>query len=81
MQAPDDDATIIRELHRFRDDSDWLDENFERLLPEYENRWVAVRDCHIIASDPDLDALIAQPPEPGATAIKYIEPETDIVIV
>ena len=81
MQAPEDDAAIIRELHRFGDDSDWLDENLKRLLPEYENRWVAVRNRHIIASDPDLDTLIAQLPEPGTTAIKYIEPETDIVIL
>ena len=66
---------LTRKLRGFEEDHAWVGDNWEVLLGEFSDQWIAVQRGRVIASDPDLDALLAQLPEPSHTCIEYVTRE------
>jgi len=66
---------LTRRLRGFEEDHAWVGENWERLLGEFSERWIAVQRGQVIASDADLDALLAKLPDPSHTCIEYVTRE------
>lgn len=65
-------ATMIESLKSFEADHVWVAENRERLLCDHPDSWIAVKDRFVIASDPDLDALLRKLPDPAHTCIEFV---------
>lgn len=47
----------------FEDDTVWVDDHYRELLEKYPEQWIVVKNKTVIASDPDLDSLVARVPE------------------
>ena len=45
------------ELKEFEEDSEWLNDNYNTLLLDYNNEYVALRNKTIVKHDADLDKL------------------------
>jgi hypothetical protein len=59
----------------FEADHAWVNKNFEALLKEYADQWIAVKNEEVIASDPDLNGLLSKLPEPAHTCVEFITRE------
>jgi len=66
---------LTRRLRGFEEDHAWVGDNCQRLLAEFSEQWIAVHRGQVIASDPDLDALLAKLPDPSHTCIEYVTRE------
>ncbi|MDP8237567.1 MAG: DUF5678 domain-containing protein [Candidatus Hatepunaea meridiana] len=67
--------TLNDELLTFSSDHLWISDNLETLLEQYSDQWIAVKNCKIIASDPDLEGLMSKLPDPPHTCVEYITRE------
>lgn len=59
-------------LKEFEADHVWISENLERLLSDYEDRWVAVERGQVIDSDPDFMVLRSRLTKPAWTCVEFI---------
>jgi hypothetical protein len=66
---------LTRRIKGFEEDHAWVGENWQRLLGEYCEQWVAVQHRQVIASDVNLDALLAKLADPAHTCIEYVTRE------
>ena len=64
-----------RDLHRFAEDHLWVNEHLESLLDRYAEQWIAVKDRKVVASDLDLDQLVAKVSDPEHTCIEFVTRE------
>ena len=55
------------ELREFQADHEWIEQNRALLIGQYPDQWIAVKIRHVIASDPNLDQLLARLPDPTKT--------------
>ncbi|MBM4030457.1 MAG: hypothetical protein FJ291_01570 [Planctomycetes bacterium] len=60
------------DLLRFEKDRVWVDRHRSSLLNRYAERWIAVWDCRVIASDRDFDRLLQKVPDPPHTCFEFI---------
>jgi hypothetical protein len=60
------------QLLEFQSDHQWIEQNRLGLLARYSNQWIAVRSGHVLASDPDLDALLGRLPDPAHTCVEFL---------
>ncbi len=51
---------IVEMLVSGKKDLAWFQSNLDRLILEYNNRFIAFRDEQVIDSDPDLETLMAK---------------------
>jgi hypothetical protein len=66
---------LTNELLAFEADHVWISENLEMLLGQYADRWIAVKDGEVIASDPELAGLLSKLPDPAHTCVEFITRE------
>jgi hypothetical protein len=66
--------TSISETAAFEKDRCWIDEQYEMLVKDYAEHWVAVKDGRIIASAADLGELLAHVPDLAHTCVEFISP-------
>lgn len=69
------DDQLTNELLAFEADHVWIHENLERLLEQYADQWVAVKDRQVIASAPDLEGLLPTLPDPPHTCVEFVTRE------
>ncbi len=73
-----------RGMRSYADDRLWFYKEIGTLRKDYLNKWVAVRDKRVIASDDDHDRLVARlesrKERLGDTQILYVHPRDTIVI-
>jgi hypothetical protein len=50
----------LMNFQRWKDDGDWITENYCNLLSEYENNWIAVKNKKIIDYDVNIYKLIGR---------------------
>lgn len=61
-----------RILEQFADDHVWIDRNYETLLQQYPEQWIAVEKGKVIASDQDVHALRKKLANPAFTCVEFI---------
>lgn len=66
---------LSTKLKSFEDDHIWVQQNWERLLKEFSDQWIAVEGGRVIAGDPELDGLLAKLSDPSHTCIEYVSRE------
>ena len=63
-------------LQRANREFSWLAENYPRLVEKYENSFVAIKDCSVIAASKDLDGLFkelgAKKIDPSSVMTEYV---------
>lgn len=69
------DNRLTPDLLAFEADHAWIDRNREMLLERYADQWVAVKDGRVIASAPDLEALLSQVPDPAHLCVEFVTRE------
>lgn len=47
-------------LKKFKEDSKWLDENYDELSQKYEEEWVAVFNKQVVDHDKNIDRLLGR---------------------
>ena len=66
-------------LTDFNKDFQWFLQSREKLLPKYENKWVAISNNKILDSDKNLTALVkrlkAKGLQPEQTLIQFLSKE------
>jgi len=67
---------ITDELLAFSADHVWINDNLDTLLEQYSDQWIAVKNCKVIASDPDLEDLISKLSDPPHTCVEFITHES-----
>jgi len=50
-------------MRLFEEDTVWVDDHYQELLEKYPEQWIVVKNKTVIASDADLDSLVARVPE------------------
>ena len=68
-------SQLTNALLAFEADHVWLSQNLGALLELYPDQWIAVKDCKVIASDPDLAGLLSKLPDPAHTCVEFITRE------
>jgi len=63
-------------LFSFEADHMWINENLARLLEQYVDQWIAVKNGQVLASDPDLAGLLSKLPDPAHTCVEFITRES-----
>lgn len=66
---------LTQMLLAFESEHIWINENRETLLERYADLWIAVHNKQVVASDPDLAALLSKLPDPAHTCIEFITRE------
>lgn len=66
---------LTKDLLLFQADHVWIKENLGTLLDRYADKWIAVKDGKVTASDPDFSALLRKLPDPPHTCIEFITHE------
>ena len=66
---------LTHELLAFAADHAWVNQNIVGLLAQYADQWIGVKDRRVIASDPQLDNLLSQLPDPSHTCVEFITRE------
>ncbi len=69
-------SELTKKLLSFEADHVWVSENFETLLKQYAEQWIAVKDGKVIASAPDLTELLSKLHDPAYTCIEFITNES-----
>jgi len=64
-----------KELRAFADDHTWVSDHLESLFDEYAEQWIAVKNRHVIASDPNLMSLLGKLADPAHTCIEFVTRE------
>jgi hypothetical protein len=70
----DEVETSINETAAFEKDRCWIDEQYEVLVRDYAEHWVAVKDGRVIASAVDLGELLSHVPDLAHTCVEFISP-------
>lgn len=65
----------INELPNFETDHVWIEENMEKILEQYNEQWIAVKNRQIFASDVDLNRLLFNLTDSAHTCVEYITRE------
>lgn len=69
---------LAGDFSRFKEDTDWFYLSFNKLLEEYNGKWVAVKDKKIIASSSTFEEVIAKIEKmglnPGEIPIELVDP-------
>jgi len=54
----------------------WFNDNYSSLLKEYRNQFIAIQNCHPIASSPKFETLLnelkGKGVDPVKTLVKYV---------
>jgi hypothetical protein len=66
---------MTNELIAFEADHTWVSDNLEKLLVQYTDQWVAVKNGKVLASDPDLTGLLDKLSDPAHTCVEFITRE------
>jgi hypothetical protein len=66
---------LAEELRRFAEGHVWVYENREKLLEQYAEQWVAVKNAQVIGSSSDLDDLLLKIPDHAHTCIEFVTRE------
>ena len=66
---------LTEELIAFSNDHLWIKNNFNSLLKKYSNQWIAVKNCKVIANDPDLTSLKTKLTDAAHTCVEYVTQE------
>jgi len=71
--------SVKEDLHRFREDSQFLDHNHKDFIKMYPDQWVAAYNKKIVGVNSDFGALLDELRQkgisPGATAIALMATE------
>jgi hypothetical protein len=67
---------LTDELLAFESDHIWVNENRERLLKQYADQWIAVRNRQVIDSDPEFVALISRLADSTHICVEFITSES-----
>lgn len=65
----------INELLNFENDHVWIEDNMEKILEQYNEQWIAVKNRQIFASDVELNGLLSNLPDSAHTCVEYITRE------
>lgn len=68
-------TTISEELIAFADDHQWVHDNWELLVQQYPEQWIAVKKGQVIANDPDIDKLRTKLSDPARTCVEFVTRE------
>lgn len=68
-------SQLANMLLSFEADHVWLHENREKLLEQFADQWIAVKDRQVLASDPELDKLLTKLPDAAHTCVEFITRE------
>lgn len=63
---------LTSQLFAFESDHIWINKNRETLLKQYTDQWIAVKDGHVIGSNPDLKCLLSKLPKPSYTCVEFL---------
>lgn len=78
-------AQILKNLHNFNKDSDWISDNLDELRKEYADQYIAVRDSKVIDHDAELHKLLQRLREknidPGEIPVDFISKEPKRLII
>jgi ribosome biogenesis SPOUT family RNA methylase Rps3 len=55
-------------INEMEQDSKWLESNYEEIRKSYENKFIAVKNMKIIASNPTLDGIITDLEKKGVNS-------------
>jgi len=69
------DEQRIHQLRVFEADHVWIGKNLAALLASHPDQWIAVKNCQVIVSDPDLDGLLSRLTDPAHTCVEFISRE------
>jgi len=76
---------MAREMERLRRDLDWIEVERDKLLAEYDGRWIAVNDGVVRASAEDLAGLFELVDTQGLprqdVTVRYITSDEPILIL
>jgi hypothetical protein len=62
-------------LQDFEKDHLWVQGHWRKLLSNYKNKWVAIRNQKVIDSEKDIRLLCSRLKDPGNTCVEYITDE------
>ena len=62
-------------LQDFEKDHLWTQPHRRKLLANYKNKWVAIRNEKVIDNDKDMELLCSRLEDPGNTYIEYVTDE------
>jgi hypothetical protein len=60
------------EMVDFEADRQWIDAHIEMLAKQYADHWIAVKGRKVIASEPDLGALLGKLPDLAHTCVEFV---------
>jgi uncharacterized protein DUF5678 len=60
------------EIREFQADHQWIEQHRASLLSQYPDQWIAVKDRTVVASDSDLERLLAILADPAHTAVEFL---------
>ena len=63
---------LTQELLSFEADHTWIHDHQKVLVKQYTDQWIAVKNEQVMASDPDLDGLLAKLADPSHTCVEFI---------
>jgi transcriptional regulator with XRE-family HTH domain len=69
-------STDRDELLVFEGDHAWINENKKRLGEQYPEQWIGVKNCTVIASAPEFEALLSKLSDPAHTCVEFITRES-----
>ena len=82
-----DTQKIIGNLERFKEDTEWLNKNYDRLKTRYPEEYVAVFNNRIVDHDRDLSRLMGRlevryPEKHGHIAIEFVtKKKVELILV
>ncbi len=65
----------IKELLSIQNDYVWLNENFDKLVKNYTDQWIAIKNSIVIASDPDFNGLLSKLTDSAHTVVEFVTRE------
>lgn len=84
MHSSDNIDEELRMLDDYTEDSRWLREHYNEIRKDYANKYVAVKDHHIVGADENADRLLERLRETQedlrSVVIEFVPPE-DLMLV
>lgn len=76
---------VQQELERYSSDMLYFDEHRQDFLKQYPERWVAIYNHQVVATDKTLKRLVSQLEEKGVPAgrafLEYVTDQEDLLIL
>ena len=63
---------ITKVLRAFEADHVWINQNFNLLIKQYTNQWIAVKNKQVVASNPEIEGLLEKVANPAHACIEFI---------